>query len=57
MPNDFADLEALEHQLIAFQDHYQQIAKPFKWKFTKKNLNKILLKLSSNTAGHQKMAA
>ena len=45
-PNDFNDLESLEYQLLAFQDHYEKIAKPFKWKFTKKDLNKILLNLS-----------
>ena len=56
-PNDFADLKSLEHQLLAFQDHYEKIAKPFKWKFTKKDLYKILLKLSSNTADLKKMAA
>lgn len=57
MPNDFVDLETLEHQLLAFQGHYEKIAKPFKWKFTKKDLNKILLKLSSDTANQEKMAA
>ena len=56
-PNDFADLETLEHHLLAFQDHYEKIAKPFKWKFTKKDLDRILLKLSSDTACHEKMAA
>jgi hypothetical protein len=56
-PNDFPDLKTLEHQLLAFQDHYEKIAKPFKWKFTKKDLNRILLKLSSDNMRHEKMAA
>ncbi|MDF1594097.1 MAG: hypothetical protein P1P89_21520, partial [Desulfobacterales bacterium] len=56
-PNDFAGLEALEHQLLAFQNHYEKIAKPIKWKFTKKDLNRILLKLSSDTGLLEKMAA
>jgi hypothetical protein len=56
-PNNFNDLETLEHQLLAFQDHYEKIAKPFKWKFTKKDLNKILLRLSSDTACYEKLAA
>jgi hypothetical protein len=56
-PNDFPDLKTLEHQLLAFQDHYEKIAKPFKWKFTKKDLNRILVKLSSDKMGHEKMAA
>jgi hypothetical protein len=56
-PNDFSDLETLEHQLLTFQNHYEKIAKPFKWKFTKKDLNKILLKLSSDNTRHEKKAA
>ena len=56
-PNDFPNLETLQHQLFAFKDHYEKIAKPFKWKFTKKDLNKILLKLSSVDTRHEKMAA
>lgn len=45
-PNDFPDLATLEQRLLDFQSHYEQIAKPFKWKFTKKDLNRILSKLS-----------
>ena len=56
-PNDFVDLETLEYRLLAFQDHYEKIAKPFKWKFTKKDLKRILLKLSSDTASPEKKAA
>ena len=37
-PNDFADLAAVQARLLAFQDHYQQIAAPFEWKFTKADL-------------------
>jgi len=56
-PNDFTNIETLEHHLLAFQDHYEKIAKPFKWKFTKKDLNRILLKLSSDNTRREKMAA
>jgi len=56
-PNDFVDLKTLEYRIVEFQDHYEKIAKPFKWKFTKKDLNRILLKLSSETACPDKMAA
>jgi hypothetical protein len=45
-PNDFPDLKAVEQRLLAFQNHYEEIAKPFKWKFTKDDLNRILSKLS-----------
>lgn len=45
-PNDFSDIKAVEQRLLAFQSRYEKIAKPFKWKFTKKDLNRILSKLS-----------
>ncbi len=43
-PNDFADLDALEHQLLAFGRRYEQIASPFQWKFTRQDLHKLLAK-------------
>jgi hypothetical protein len=46
-PNDFQDLDALEQSLLDFQTRYEKIAKPFKWKFTKEDLNRILSKLSN----------
>ena len=45
-PNDFPDLETVQQRLLDFQSRYEQIAKPFKWKFTKDDLNRILSKLS-----------
>ena len=45
-PNDFPDLATLEQRLLDFQSRYEKIAKPFKWKFTKDDLNRILSKLS-----------
>ena len=56
-PNNFPDLKTLEQQLLAFQYHYECIAKPFKWKFTKKDLRRILSKVSSDTLGYEKLAA
>jgi len=47
-PNDFPDLNTVEQRLLDFQNRYEQIAKPFKWKFTKDDLNRILSKLSDN---------
>lgn len=45
-PNDIPDLVTLEQRLLDFQSRYEQIAKPFKWKFTKQDLNRVLSKLS-----------
>lgn len=41
-PNDFADLAEVETRLLAFQDHYEQIATPFEWKFTTADLHALL---------------
>ena len=41
-PNDFADLDTLEHHLLAFGRRYQQIAAPFEWKFTRHDLDRLL---------------
>ncbi len=46
-PNDFPDLQAVEERLLNFQLRYQEIARPFSWKFTRKDL-KEKLKLVSN---------
>lgn len=46
-PNDFASLEELAERLHAFQAHYQQVASPFDWRFTRKDLAKLMARLSS----------
>jgi hypothetical protein len=44
-PNDFEDLDALERHLLAFGRHYEQIATPFEWKFTRRDLDQLLGRL------------
>ena len=57
-PNDFPDLETVERRLLDFQSRYEEIAKPFKWKFTKDDLNRILSKISDYEDSQiQKLAA
>ncbi|MCW3987435.1 MAG: transposase, partial [Candidatus Bathyarchaeota archaeon] len=46
-PNDFPGLQAVEERLLDFQTRYQEVAPPFSWKFTRKDL-KEKLKLVSN---------
>jgi hypothetical protein len=46
-PNDFPDLDTLEHQLLAFGRRYEQIAAPFQWKFTRQDLNKLLARATA----------
>jgi len=49
-PNDFPDLETLETAMLRFQALYNQIAKPFKWKYTKDDLKKTLSKIHAREA-------
>jgi len=57
-PNDFKELEVLEQKLLGFQSRYEEIAKPFKWKFTKEDLKRILSTLSDyNNIYNVQMAA
>jgi len=46
-PNDFASLDELEQRLLAFQSYYEQIAAPFEWKFTRRDLQELLRKMNS----------
>ena len=46
VPNDFFSLVHLEKTILEFQHQYEEIAKPFKWKFTKEDMTSILIKLS-----------
>jgi hypothetical protein len=41
-PNDFPDLQAVEQRLLSFGRRYQQIARPFEWKFTRQDLKRVL---------------
>jgi DDE superfamily endonuclease len=41
-PNNFPDLATLERTLLAFGRHDETIAQPFEWKFTRKDLHKVL---------------
>jgi hypothetical protein len=45
-PNDFASLDEVRQRLLAFQAHYEQVAKPFEWKFTREDLHHLIHKLN-----------
>src|SRR5437773_5389976 len=44
-PSDFRSLQELAQRLLAFERHYQTIAQPFEWRFTRKDLTAWLRKL------------
>lgn len=41
-PNDFGSLEELAERLLAFGDRYREIARPFEWTFTRRDLEHVL---------------
>jgi hypothetical protein len=44
-PNDFTDLDEVKHRLLAFERRYEQTAEPFEWKFTRKDLARLMRRL------------
>lgn len=52
-PNDFPSLEALEERLQGFARCYETIAKPFEWKFTRKDLDSLLHRIDCARACKQ----
>jgi hypothetical protein len=46
-PNDFLDLADVAARLEAFEDHYNFLASPFNWKYTKKDLDDLLKRLTA----------
>jgi hypothetical protein len=49
-PNDFADLDEVERRLIAFERRYEEAATPFEWKFTRKDLARLMQRLQEKEA-------
>ncbi len=47
-PSDFASPEELAERLLGFQERYELIAKPFEWRFTRKDLDKLMEKISNH---------
>ena len=45
MPNDFISVPDLEERLIAFQERYETMAKPFEWKFTRQDLGLFMKRI------------
>lgn len=56
-PNDFPSLKAVEEQLIRFQSYYETIARPFEWKFTRRDLEALLNKMKNGPAVSYRRAA
>lgn len=55
-PNDFASLRQLEDSLLRFQKHYEEVAQPFQWKFTRKDLAGLLARIKTHDRNIHKVA-
>lgn len=55
-PQDFESLAEVETRLLKFQDRYDKIATPFEWKYTSKDLEKTIQKLSDQSMAVRKAA-
>jgi hypothetical protein len=47
-PNDFSDLAEIEARLAAFESRYNAVARPFDWKFSRDDLNKLLVRIAAH---------
>ena len=47
-PNDFTSLQAVVDRLDAFEHHYNQIAKPFEWNFTRRDLADLIARVADH---------
>ena len=56
-PNDFPTLAAVKQRLFAFQTHYEAMAQPFEWKFTRCDLTKLLNKFRASSDPLLRIAA
>lgn len=56
-PNDFTSLGAVQERLLKFQAYYESIATPFEWKFTRRDLQRLLYKLDTPAAPTARLAA
>ncbi|WP_406152851.1 IS630 family transposase [Streptomyces sp. NBC_01023] len=48
-PNDFTDLTQVRDRLRAFEDRYNAMAQPFRWRFTTSDLDDLLARLDRHT--------
>jgi len=56
-PNDFPSLATVAERLAQFERHYENIAQPFEWRFTRRNLNDWLEQLANQDGQSSALAA
>lgn len=48
-PADFPTAAAAAERILGFQRHYQAVARPFEWRFTRRDLARLLARCTSST--------
>jgi len=56
-PNDFSSLADLADRLYRFERHYETIARPFQWKFTRADLTKLVEKFRAKEPANAAFSA
>ena len=56
-PNDFGSLEELTERLLAFQERYAQLARPFEWTFTRADLERVIERVDGGGRERRALAA
>ena len=46
-PDDFGSIAELRQRVLDFQTHYEKIARPFEWRFTRQDLQRLLHRLDA----------
>jgi hypothetical protein len=46
-PDDFESFGQLRRRILDFQGHYERIARPFEWRFTRHDLQRLLHRLDA----------
>jgi hypothetical protein len=44
-PSDFASLTQVKDRILRFEEYYERAARPFKWKFTRRDLDQLCAKI------------
>jgi hypothetical protein len=47
-PNDFPSLQAVVKRLDAFEHHHNEVAKPFEWTFTRRDLADLIARVADH---------
>lgn len=48
VPDDFEDLDEAAAAVLAFEKHYNAVARPFDWRFTRASLNQLLARVQKH---------